>query len=147
MIRKLYGQMLWSVFAFSIIASPIAAQSLLKRTLELERLQGYWEGKGAGGDCSIIITGNSLQYRAGTTGYEATFVLSGKSDPLQLQAIIQKSGPTEDSIGETVYVAYRLRDSILILTTYDPGDEPPETFSENNLYVLKKTDFLGLPLN
>ena len=52
MIRKLYGQMLWSVFAFSIIASPIAAQSLLKRTLELERLQGYWEGKGAGGDCS-----------------------------------------------------------------------------------------------
>jgi hypothetical protein len=40
---------------------PIAA--------ELIPLQGYWEGEGAGGKCSITITGNSLHYRVGTNWY------------------------------------------------------------------------------
>src|SRR5262245_57614914 len=56
---------------------------------ELEPLQGYWEGEGAGGKCSMTITGNSLHYRAGTNWFETTFILPPGTDPRQLHATIR----------------------------------------------------------
>src|SRR5260370_1603815 len=55
------------------LAAPTAA--------ELKPLQGYWEGEGAGGKCSITITGNSLLYPAGTNWFETTFTLPSGHNP------------------------------------------------------------------
>ena len=43
-----------------------------KITGELGMLQGHWEGKGAGGDCSITISGDALEYHADEVWYKAT---------------------------------------------------------------------------
>src|SRR5262245_44603556 len=57
---------------------------------ELRRLQGYWEGDGAAGKCSITITGNSLHFYARTDfWYVTTFTLPAGTDPQQLHATIK----------------------------------------------------------
>lgn len=141
MKRALNGQLLWDVFALSLVALLTACQSTPTRTaVELDRLQGYWEGEGAGGKCSITITGNSLYYRAGTTWYETTFTLPAGTDPQQLHATIKDCGPSKDAIGTVVFVIFKIEDGILTLTTYGSPDEPPKTFNSNNLYVVKKVE-------
>src|SRR5206468_9568388 len=68
------GQFLLGAFALSFAALLSAGQSTpTPIAAELKRLQGYWEGEGAGGKCSITITGNSLHYRAGTNWWKTTF--------------------------------------------------------------------------
>ncbi len=139
MKKALNGQFLWGAFALSFAALLTACQSTPKRTaVELNRLQGYWEGEGAGGKCSITITGNSLHYRAGTTWYETTFTLPAGTDPQQLRATIKDCGPSKDALGTVVFVIFKIEDGTLTLTTYGPSDEPPKTFNSNNLYVVKK---------
>ena len=130
---------LWGAFALSLAASLTAGQDTPPRTaVELERLQGHWEGEGAGGKCSITFTGNSIHYRAGTTWYEATFVLPANTDPQQLHATIQDCEPEKETIGKVAFVIYKIEDGTLTLTTYDPSDERPPTFNSANLYVVKK---------
>lgn len=141
MKKALNGQFMWGAFALSLAALLTACQSTPTRTaVELNRLQGYWEGDGAGGKCSITITGNAVHYRAGTIWYEATFVLAANTDPQQLLATIKDCGPSKDALGEEVFVIYKIEDGTLTLTTYDPSDEPPKTFNSNNLYVVKKVE-------
>lgn len=141
MKRALNGQFLWGVFALSLAALLATCQSTPTRTaVELDRLQGYWEGEGAGGKCSITITGNSLHYRAGMTWYETTFTLPVGTDPKQLRATIKDSGPLKDAIGMVVFVIFKIEDGTLTLTTYGPSDEPPKAFNGNNLYVVKKVE-------
>ena len=135
------GHFLWGAFALSLAALLTAGQCTPTRTaVELDRLQGYWEGEGAGGKCSITITGNSINYRAGTTWYEATFVIPAITDPQQLRATIKDCGPSKVALGKEVFVIYKIEDGTLTLTTYDPADEPPKTFNSNNLYVVKKVE-------
>jgi uncharacterized protein (TIGR03067 family) len=111
--------------------TPIAA--------ELKPLQGYWEGEGAGGKCSITITGNSLHYRAGTNWYKATFTLSAGTDPQQLHATIKDSSPPTNGIGEVVFAIFKIEDGTLTLAVYDMSDKPPKTFqSASSRYDLKK---------
>ena len=141
MKKALNGQLLWGAFALSLAALLTACQNTPTRiAVELNRLQGYWEGEGAGGQCSITITGNSLHYRAGTTWYEATFVLPANTEPQQLCATIKDCGPSKDAIGKVVFVIFKIEDRTLTLTTYDPSDEPPKTFTSANLYVVKKVE-------
>ena len=111
---------------------PIAA--------ELKPLQGYWEGEGAGGKCSITITGNSLHYRAGTNWFETTFTLPAGTDPRQLHATIKDcSPPTNNSVGKMVFAIFKIEDGTLTLAEDDMSDEPPKTFSTNSsCYHLKK---------
>src|SRR5882762_11992085 len=111
---------------------PIAA--------ELKPLQGYWEGEGAGGKCSITITGNSLHYRAGTNWFETTFTLPAGTDPRQLHATIKDcSPPTNNSVGKMVFAIFKIEDGTLTFAEDDMSDEPPKTFSTNSsCYHLKK---------
>ena len=135
------GQFLWGAFAMSLATLLTAGQDTPPRTaVELDRLQGHWEGEGAGGTCSITFTGNSVHYRAGTTWYEATFVLPANTDPQQLQATITDCEPEKETIGKVVFVIYKIEDGTLTLTTYDPSDGPPTTFGGANLYVVKKVE-------
>ena len=111
---------------------PIAA--------ELKPLQGYWEGEGAGGKCSITITGNSLHYRAGTNWWKTTFTLPAGTDPQQLHATIKDcSPPTNNAIGKVVFAIFKIEDGTLTLAEDDMSDKPPKIFSSaSSLYVLKK---------
>ena len=139
--RALCGEFLCGAFALSLAALLAACQSAPTPTAaELHRLQGHWEGDGAGGKCSITFTGSSVHYRAGAIWYQATFAIPEITYPQQLRATIKDSGPTKDSLGKEVFVVYKLEDGTLTLTTYDPADGPPKSFSGNNLYVVKKVE-------
>ena len=110
---------------------PIAA--------ELKPLQGYWEGEGAGGKCSITITGNSLHYHAGTNWWKTTFTLPAGTDPQQLHATIKDSSPPTNGIGQVVFAIFKIEDGTLTLAEVDMSDEPPKTFdSATSRYVVKK---------
>jgi len=141
MKKALSGQFLWGAFALPLGALLTAGQSTPTRTaVELNRLQGYWEGEGAGGKCSITITGNSLHYRAGTNWHETTFVLPANTDPQQLHATIKDCWPpSKDAIGKVVFAIFKIEDGTLTLAAYDMPDEPPKTFaSATSRYVVKK---------
>jgi len=105
---------------------------------ELKPLQGYWEGEGAGGKCSITITGNSLHYRAGTNWWKTTFTLPAGTDPQQLHATIKDGSPPTNGIGQVVFAIFKIEDGTLTLAV-DKPDEPPKTFaSASSRYVLAK---------
>ena len=145
------GQSLLGALALSLAALFSACPSTPAQTAaepstptpiasELKPLQGYWEGEGAGGKCSITITGNSLHYRAGTNWHETTFTLPANTDPQQLHATIKDCWPpSKDAIGKVAFAIFKIEDETLTLATYDPSDEPPKTFaSATNRYVVKK---------
>src|SRR5437016_419132 len=134
------GQYLLGALALSLAASFTACQSTPTRTAaELKRLQGYWEGEGAGGKCSISITGNSLHYHVGTSWYKTTFTLPAGTDPQQLHATIKDCSPPTNGIGQVVFAIFKIEDGTLTLAEVDMSDEPPKTFSgASSRYVLKQ---------
>ncbi len=135
------GQSLLGALALSLAASFTACQSTPTRTAaELKRLQGYWEGEGAGGKCSISITGNSLHYHVGTSWYKTTFTLPAGTDPQQLHATIKDcSPPTSNAIGKVVFAIFKIEDGTLTLAEDDMSDKPPKTFpSASSRYNVMK---------
>ena len=134
------GQFLLGAFALSFAALLTAGQSAPTPIVaELKRLQGYWEGEGAGGKCSITITGNSLHYRAGTNWWKTTFTLPASTDPQQLHATIKDSSPPTNGIGQVVFAIFKIEDGTLTLAVDDMSHEPPKTFpGALSRYILKK---------
>ena len=140
------GQFLLGAFALSFAALLTAGQSTpTPIAAELKPLQGYWEGEGAGGKCSITITGNSLHYRADTNWYETTFTLPTGTDPQQLHATIKDSSPpTNNAIGKVVFAIFKIEDGTLTLAEDDMSDKPPKTFSSaSSRYSAKKVQLHG----
>src|SRR5689334_2202567 len=109
-------------------------------TADLKPLQGYWEGEGTGGKCSITITGNSLHYRAGTNWWKTTFILPAGTDPQQLHATIKEcSPPSKNAIGTVVFAIFKIEDGTLLLAEDDMSDKPPKTFAgASSRYNVKK---------
>src|SRR5215472_11982729 len=134
------GQSLLGALVLSLAAVFTAGESLPPRTAaELNRLQGYWEGEGAGGRCSITITGNSLHYRAGTNWWKTTFTVPAGADPRQLHATIKESSPPTNGIGQVVFAIFKIEDGTLTLAEVDGSEEPPKTFSSaSSRYVVKR---------
>src|SRR3989449_2797971 len=135
------GQFLLGALALSLAASFTGCPSAPTQTAaELDPLQGYWEGEGAGGKCSITITGNSLHYRVGTNWYKTTFTLPAGTDPQQLHATIKDcSPPTSNAIGKVVFAIFKIEDGTLTLAEDDMSDKPPKTFpSASSRYNVKK---------
>ena len=144
------GQSLLGALALSLAALFTACPSTPAQTAaepgtptpiaaELKPLQGYWEGEGAGGKCSITITGNSLHYRAGTNWWKTTFTLPAGTDPQQLHATIKRCAPPPtrftpqcwwwDSIGKVVVAIFKMEDLSLTLAARGDGDEEtPKSF-------------------
>ena len=144
------GQSWLGALALSLAALFTACQSTPAQTavepstpkpiaVELNRLQGDWEGEGAGGKCSITITGNSLHYRAGTNWWKTTFTLPAGTDPRQLHATIKDSSPPTNGIGKVVFAIFKIEDGTLTLAEDDMSDKPPKTFaSATSRYVVKR---------
>jgi len=147
------GQSLLGALALSLTALFTACPSTPAQTAaepstptpiaaELKPLQGYWEGEGAGGKCSITITGNSLHYRAGTNWWKTTFTLPAGTDPQQLHATIKESSPPTNGIGQVVFAIFKIEDGTLTIVTFvedDVSDKPAKTFANaSSRYSVKK---------
>jgi len=139
------GHFLLGALALSLAALFSACQSTPAQTAaELKPLQGYWEGEGAGGKCSITITGNSLYYHGRTDfWFKTTFTLPAGTDPQQIHATIKDCAtPARDSIGKVVLAIFKIEDGTLTLETLaedDISDKRPKTFANaSNRYVLKQ---------
>jgi len=142
MVKKaLNKQFLWGAFALSLAVLSAAGQSTpAPIAAELRRLQGYWEGEGAGGKCSITITGNLLHYRAGTNWHKTTFTLPAGTDPQQLHATIKDCWPpSKDAIGKVVFAIFKIENGTLTLAVVDMSDQAPKTFADaTSKYVVKQ---------
>jgi hypothetical protein len=112
--------------------TPAAAEPSTPTAIaeELKPLQGHWEGEGAGGKCSIIITGNSLHYRNSKSSYKTTFTLPAGTDPQQLHATIHEAWPpSSNAIGTVVLAIFKIEDWTLTLAEDDMSDKPPKSFA------------------
>jgi hypothetical protein len=109
-------------------------------TEEFKPLQGHWEGKGAGGKCTITITGNRLLYRNDQGWHKATFTLPKGTNPHQLHATITgSSASATEGIGTVVYALYTIENGTLRLGTYDGSGEAPKTFDDTrDQYTVQK---------
>lgn len=119
---------LLSALAVLLAHSFTACQSEPTRTaLDLERLQGYWEGPGPGGECSVTIVGNSLRFHAREDfWFETTFTLPPGTDPQQLHAtIIKDSSPEQGDVGTVVVAVFKIEDETLTLAVIEDFDGPP----------------------
>ena len=135
------GQFLLGAVVLSLAAWFTACQSTLTRTAaELKSLQGYWEGDGAAGKCSITITGNSLYFYVRTDfWYKTTFTLPAGTDPQQLHATIKDHSPPTNGIGKVVFAIFKIEDGTLTVAEDDMSDKPPKSFpSALSHYDLKK---------
>lgn len=93
---------------------------------DLRSLQGYWEGQGPGGECSVTISGNSLNFRARPDfWYETTFTIPAGTDPRQLHAtIIKDSSQKQRDIGKVVVSLFKIEDGMLTLGVIDDFEGP-----------------------
>lgn len=140
------GQVLLGAFDLSLAVWFTACQCTPTQTsADLNRLQGYWEGDGSGGKCSITITANSLHYYGRPDHwFETTFTLPRGTDPQQLHATIKDCSPQEDSIGQVVFAFFKIEDGTLTLAVFDDGnDEQSKSFEDENIisiYKLRKIE-------
>lgn len=137
------GRFLLSALALSLAALFPACQSTpTPIAAELRPLQGTWEGEGAGGECTIIITGNSLYYRNSAGWYRTTFTLPAGTDPQQLHATIKEcSPPSTTAIGTVVFAIIKIEDGTLTFAEDDMSDKPPKDFaSASSRYTVRKVD-------
>ena len=123
------------------VASPVTPAAT---SAQLRSLEGDWEGDGAGGKCSITITGDSLYYYGRTNfWFKTSFILPTGTDPQQLHATIKDCArPSEDSIGKVIFAIFKIEDGTLTLVTLtedDMSDKRPKTFTNaSNRYILKQ---------
>jgi uncharacterized protein (TIGR03067 family) len=115
-------------------------------TVELQLLQGAWEGVLVGDKAqqkiTIMITGNSLHFHRDTNfWFDTTITLPAGKDPKQLHATIKGCPPSQgDSIGKVVRAFFKIEDGTLTLATLgDNAEETPNGFeAAPNRYELRK---------
>ena len=127
MKKKLNGSALLTLFALSLATALSVYPSTPPRApAELTRLQGYWEGHAPGGECSVTISGNSLNFRARPDfWYETTFTIPAGTDPQQLHAtIIKDSSRRPRDIGKVVVALFKIEDGTLTFGVIDDFEGP-----------------------
>ena len=134
-MKKTPTGLFWSgAIALSFAALFTACQSTPTRTAAgLKSLQGYWEGDGSGGKCSITITGNSLYYYGRTDfWFKTTFTLPAGTDPQQLHATIKDcpdcSQPENSSTGKVVLAIFKIENGRLTLAADQGAGKQPNAF-------------------
>jgi uncharacterized protein (TIGR03067 family) len=114
--------------------------------LQLQRLQGTWEGASAGDNSTskitITIAGDSLHFHRDTNfWFKTKFTLPAGKDPQQLHATIKDSSAPLDTIGKVVVAIFKIEDGKLILAaTGDDANKTVLNFESEGLsrYELQK---------
>ena len=97
--------------------------------VELQRLQGTWEGVMVGhekdGRITITIISNSLRFHRDTNfWFKTTFTQPAGTDPKQLHTTIKDcAAGQESSVGQVVVAIYKIEDGTLTLVALNDGDE------------------------
>jgi uncharacterized protein (TIGR03067 family) len=109
-------------------------------------LQGTWKGQEVGitsqGECSIVISGNTLKYHGVNPNewYKGTFTLREDVSPKQIvYSVIDCPAPQYN--GKTGYALYRIEAGSLTIAGNEPGSpQPPASFDapDSRRFVLKK---------
>ena len=133
-----------SLVTIAVVLGASGASTLHKS--DSDALQGTWKGKEVGanaeGECSLVISGKSLEFRGANTNerYKGTFTLREDAKPKRLVATITEC-PAPQYIGKTSYGLYRIENGTLTLAGNEPGSaEAPSGFDAPGLrhFVLKK---------
>ena len=97
-------------------------------------LQGTWKGQEVGitteGECSIIVSGNNLEFRGVNPNewYKGTFSLREDVNPKQVVFSITEC-PAPKYNGKTSYALYQIEDGSLTIAGNEPGSpDPPRKF-------------------
>jgi uncharacterized protein (TIGR03067 family) len=113
-----------SLVSIAVLLGALGCSSRHKS--DLATLQGTWQGKEIGskteGVCSIVVSGNNVEFRGADTNewYKATFSLREDTDPKQIVCSTTAcSHPPY--VGKTAYAIYRLEAGTLRLTVNEPG--------------------------
>jgi len=128
------------------LAALFAAGQPMRMDGDLEQLQGYWEGDGPGGTCSITISGNSLRYYGREDfWYETTFTLPAGTDPQQLHATIVRDSSAPDGsgrdVGTVVVAIVKVEDETLTLAVnQDTAGPVPSSFSGDSSLPVARYD-------
>ena len=117
--------------------------------VELQRLQGTWEGVVVGDKLdhkyTITITGNSFHFhRDSNFWFATTITLPTGTNPRQLHATIKDCAPgQENSVGKVVVAIYKIEEGTLTLATGNGDGVAPKSFEPTgdnglNRYELRK---------
>lgn len=100
---------------------------------DMDRLQGFWEGQGPGGPCTITISNDTLTYRQPSTNpdsqfwYETVFTFVESGEQTQLHATITRNN-SGDHIGSVVVNTFRFESDSLFLGVLKSFEgQPTET--------------------
>jgi uncharacterized protein (TIGR03067 family) len=146
------GMTLACVFIPSLVkpGEPLTANgkspAIQPVAVELQPLQGTWEGVMVGqekdGIITITITGNSLHFHRGTNfWFETTIALPAGKDPKQLHATIKACPRSQaDSIGKVVRAFFKIENATLTMAMMgDDADETSKGFqAAGTRYELRK---------
>jgi uncharacterized protein (TIGR03067 family) len=104
-------------------------------TVELQLLQGTWEGVTVGDELhqkiTVTITRNSLNFHRDTNfWFQTAITLRAGTEPRQLHATIKNcASGQESSVGKVVVAIYKIADGKLTLAPLGDGDEEmPKSF-------------------
>jgi hypothetical protein len=144
-LKPMVGSTALSLFLLcALLCLQAGCKTSQPTTTELRRLQGHWDGGGAGGvKCSITITGNSLHFYSRTDfWYKTTFTLPAGTDPQQLRATINDTTTNAtNSIGHVVVAIFKIEDRTLTLAVnQDPEGPPPKTFPSDPNGMIARYD-------
>ena len=112
--------------------------------VELQPLQGRWEGFMAGAEAekiTITISGNSLHFhRDAEFWFQATITVPAGKDPRHFHATIKDCPSSQaHSMGRVVGAIFKIEDGTLALADYHVPGEPPKTIEScPSRYVFKK---------
>jgi uncharacterized protein (TIGR03067 family) len=109
-------------------------------------LQGTWKGQEVGitteGECSIIVSGNNLEFRGVNPNewYKGTFSLREDVNPKQVVFSITECAVPKYN-GKTSYSLYQIENGVLTFAANEPGSPTaPSSFddADSRRFVLKK---------
>ena len=109
-------------------------------------VQGTWKGQEVGitteGECSIIVSGNNLEFRGVNPNewYKGTFSLREDVNPKQVVFSITEC-PAPKYNGKTSYALYQIENGSLTFAANEPGSpEPPASLDApgTRRFVLKR---------
>lgn len=130
------GRRLLLAVALLLVSLIATGQSLLlvkPIPVNPKLLQGYWEGVGPGGECSVTISGKSLRYATPKTKdpeadfwFETSFKVPANADFQQLHATIKDNSPDKAHIGKVIVALFKIVDGTLTLGVINSFDESPE---------------------
>lgn len=103
-------------------------------SVELQPLQGIWEGAVVGDEShkqiTVTVTGNSFHFHRDTNfWFQTTITLPAGTNPQQLHATIKDSAPPTNAVGSVVGAIFKIENETLTLVTRGGGaDELPKSF-------------------